>query len=99
MNIKKALVTIRARRGKFSLECAVNESVGPDAWPNDDSTTRQIVAALVLQDATMLGDALLENASQYLTDIAEDITTNPVSTEIDAMLDDLGRLRDLKIRS
>ncbi len=95
MNTAKALITIQNRRGDFSMVSAIIEAIGPDAWENETNATNKLRTALITQDATLLGEALLEPASDYVIAVAESIESNPVCTAVDEALDILARHRDL----
>ncbi len=95
MNTAKALLLILKRRDIFVFNSCLEQAIGPEGWVNSEETLEKIRSALITQDATLLGEALLEPASDYVIAVAESIESNPVCTAVDEALDILARHRDL----
>ncbi len=96
MNTEEALNIIENRRGAFTLVGTLAESLGPEAWDVTDDRIDKLRKALAAQDATQLGELLLEPAKQYIVSFAEDIAANPVCTNADEALDNLQRRLDME---
>ncbi len=96
MNTEEALNIIENRRGALTLVGTPAESLGPEAWDVTDDSIDKLRKALAAQDATQLGELLLEPAKQYIVSFAEDIAANPVRTKVDEALDNLQRRLDME---
>ncbi len=96
MDTAQALRDIEQRRGAHGLLSTIEQSIGPEAWQDERATMVRLHVALATQDETLLGRALMRDATAFIASIDEssetmeavDAALNEIYLSIDDYLDD-----------
>ncbi len=96
MDTAQALRDIEQRRGAHGLLSTIEQSIGPEAWHNERATMVRLHVALATQDETLLGRALMRDATAFIASICKPTETRKAADNalaefclsIDEYLDD-----------